>query len=149
MRAPPSTGHVPTVASAPDCFHALQSLRMPGGGRPTATARRGSTSTNALTGGGDQVGLNLLDGLAARATPQHGVEHAVGGVDAGKAAGVDQPAASDVVLGHSLPRRLHYRSIALVLCEQCTPRGGMDHPDRTSRTQQPDPLRWYAGLPAW
>ncbi|MFJ9130009.1 DUF1648 domain-containing protein [Streptomyces sp. NPDC102340] len=23
----------------------------------------------------------------------------------------------------------------------------MDHPDRTSRTQQPDPLRWYAGLP--
>nr|WP_240450449.1 hypothetical protein [Streptomyces sp. 11-1-2] len=32
----------------------------------------------ALAGGDDQVGLNLLDGLAGREAAEHGVEHVVG-----------------------------------------------------------------------
>lgn len=54
------------------------------GQRPIDARHRGVLAL-ALAGGDDQVGLDLLDGLAARATPEHGVEHVVGD-DRGSAA---------------------------------------------------------------
>ncbi len=47
------------------------------GERPV-DARDGWVLALALAGGDDEVGLDLLDGLAARAAPEHGVEHVVG-----------------------------------------------------------------------
>ncbi|MFI7876090.1 hypothetical protein [Streptomyces salinarius] len=47
------------------------------GERPV-DAGDGGVVSFALAGGDDQVGLDLLYGLAARAAPQHGVEHVVG-----------------------------------------------------------------------
>ncbi|MEU1465265.1 hypothetical protein ABZ467_32275 [Streptomyces sp. NPDC005727] len=47
------------------------------GERPVDAGHRRVVSL-ASAGGDDQVGLDLLDGLAARAAPEHGVQHAVG-----------------------------------------------------------------------
>ncbi|GAA3650688.1 hypothetical protein GCM10022420_027850 [Streptomyces iranensis] len=47
------------------------------GERPV-DARDGGVLSLALAGGDDQVALDLLDGLAARPAPEHGVQHIVG-----------------------------------------------------------------------
>ncbi|MFF0778459.1 hypothetical protein [Streptomyces sp. NPDC003720] len=47
------------------------------GERPVDAGHRRVVSL-AFAGGDDQVGLDLLDGLAACAAPEHGVQHVVG-----------------------------------------------------------------------